>query len=408
VHVQLHKGAATDAVAWLGILVSDTRTLNDVAGRQRAEIGQFDAQSGPVEALDCVAETRGIHGRHNDRGLSRRPAARTHGGDNENVDTAHLRERIQAFIDQHDLIAPGGEVTCLVSGGADSTCLWHALRQLGYGVSALHVNHGLRGGESDEDARFCADRLGAEVVDGRGGTTEDELRRIRYSFAPDRLRATGHTATDQVETLIYRLAASGKTGGIKPRREDGVVRPLLTVWREETEAYCRAEGLEFRPDPTNRHTKRGLIRDEILPRLRELHPAALDNLLRAAEAERWSPLDELLAATSGSRRLDLGGGLTAVREYEQVWLERTPVALEGEVRWGDWRIASDLPGLKVRAWRAGDRLAGRSKKIQDVFVDAKIPRSARETWPLVVRGDEVVAVPGVVEAEGVTAERVSS
>ena len=321
------------------------------------------------------------------------------------VDTHEVRGRISAFIHQHRLIPSGGEVTCLVSGGADSTCLWHALCELGYRVSALHVNHGLRGAGSDDDARFCAERFGAEVVDGRGGTTEDELRRIRYSFATDRVRATGHTATDQVETLLYRLVASGRPGGIKARREDGVVRPLLTVWREETEAYCRAEGLDFRVDPTNAGTKRGLIRTEILPRLRELHPAALDNLLRAAE-ERPSALEELVATTSGSRRLDLGGGVTAVREYDQVWLERTPVALEGEVRWGDWRIASELPGLKVRAWRAGDRLAGRSKKIQDVFVDAKIPRSARDSWPLVVRGDEVVAVPGIVEAEGVEAERV--
>jgi tRNA(Ile)-lysidine synthetase-like protein len=321
------------------------------------------------------------------------------------VDTAALCDRVERFIRQHGLIAPGGEVSCLVSGGADSTCLWHVLRELGYRVSALHVNHGLRGAASDDDARFCAERFGAEVVDGGGGTTEDELRRIRYSFATERLRATAHTATDQVETLIYRLAASGKPGAIKPLREDGVVRPLLTVWREEAEAYCRAEGLEFRVDPTNRETKRGLIREEILPRLEKLHPAARENLLRAAE-ERPSTLDELLASATGSRRLDLGGGLTAVREYEHVWLERTPVALDGEVRWGEWRIASELPGLKVRAWRAGDRLAGRSKKIQDVFVDAKIPRSARETWPLVVRGDEVLAVPGIVEAEGVEAERV--
>jgi tRNA(Ile)-lysidine synthase len=322
------------------------------------------------------------------------------------MDAALLRSRVEEFIRRHELIAPGGEVTCLVSGGADSTCLWHALRELGYRVSALHVNHGLRGAAADEDARFCAERLGAEVVDGRDGRSEDELRRIRYSFATDRLRATGHTASDQVETVLYRLVASGAAKGIKPRREDGVVRPLLTLWREETEAYCRAEGLEFRIDSSNRDTKRGLIRDEILPRLRDLHPAADRNLLRLAAGEP-SPLDALLASTAGSKRLDLGDGLTAVREYERVWLERTPVALEGEVQWGEWRIASDLPGLKVRAWRAGDRLAGRSKKIQDVFVDAKIPRSQRESWPLVVRGDEVVAVPGIVEAEGVRARRVA-
>jgi tRNA(Ile)-lysidine synthase len=270
----------------------------------------------------------------------------------------------------------------------------------------LHVKHGLRGAESEEDAVFCAERFGAEVVDGRGGQTEDELRKIRYSFGSDRRRATGHTASDQVETILYRLVASGSAKGIKPLREDGVVRPLLQVWREETEAYCRAEGLDFRIDSSNRDTKRGLIREEILPRLRELHPAAERNLLRLAEGEPTA-LDELLASTAGSRRLDLGDGLTAVREYESVWLERTPVALEGEIRWGEWEIASEVPGLKVRAWRAGDRLAGRSKKIQDVFVDAKIPRSQRESWPLVVRGDEVVAVPGIVEAEGVRTRRVA-
>jgi tRNA(Ile)-lysidine synthase len=322
----------------------------------------------------------------------------------EKADSATLRGRVEGHIRAHDLIPPGGDVVALVSGGADSTCLWHALRGLGYRVSALHVDHGLRGDESLEDARFCREMLGAEVVDGRGGSTEDELRRIRYSFATDRLRATGHTASDQVETVLYRLVSSGAPGGIKPAREDGVVRPLLPLWREETEAYCRAEGLRFRTDSSNAGTRRGLIRDEILPVLRRLHPGAERNLLRLAEG-RPSRLDDLLAATAGSGRVDLGGGLTAVREYDRVWLEHTPVALDGSVRWGEWTIESDLEGLKVRGWRPGDRLAGRSKKVQDVFVDAKIPRSEREAWPLVVRGREVVAVPGIVDAPGIRAER---
>src|SRR5207247_10302051 len=110
------------------------------------------------------------------------------------MERADLLSRVQDHICRLELIPPGGEVTVLVAGGADSTCAWHVLRELGYGVSALHVDHGLRGAESDEDARFCAHRLGAVVVDGRGGQTEDELRRIRYSFLTDRLRATGHTA----------------------------------------------------------------------------------------------------------------------------------------------------------------------------------------------------------------------
>jgi tRNA(Ile)-lysidine synthase len=320
------------------------------------------------------------------------------------TDPAALRRRVEEHIRGHELIPPGGEVVALVSGGADSTCLWHALGGLGYRVSVLHVNHGLRGAESDEDARFCRDVLGAEVVDGRGGTTEDALREIRYSFATDRLRATGHTASDQVETVLYRLASSGAPGRIKPKREDGVVRPLLPLWHEETKAYCEGEGLAYRTDSSNPETRRGLIRDEILPLLRRLHPGAEKNLLRLAELGP-SRLDDLLAATTGSRRVDLGGGLTAVREYDRVWLEQTPVALEGQVRWGEWTIESELAGLKVRSWRPGDRLAGRSKKVQDVFVDAKIPRSEREAWPLVVKGREVVAVPGLVEAPGIKAER---
>jgi tRNA(Ile)-lysidine synthetase-like protein len=323
------------------------------------------------------------------------------------VDSVGLRERVEAYIRLHGLIEPGGDVLCLVSGGADSTCLWHVLRGLGYRVAALHVAHGLRGAESEEDARFCRGLLGAEVVDAPGrGLSEAELREQRYSFARDRLRATGHTASDQLETVLYRLVSRGAVAGIEPRRADGVVRPLLPVRREETEAYCRAEGLDFREDSSNPDTRRGLIRDEILPLLRRLHPGAERNLLALLdERPRESAARRLLESAGGSARVDLGGGLQAVREYDRVWLERSPVALEGPVRWGPWTIEADGPGLKVRAWRAGDRLAGRRKKIQDVFVDAKVPRSEREAWPLVVRGDEVVAVPGLVEAPGVRATR---
>jgi tRNA(Ile)-lysidine synthase len=318
-------------------------------------------------------------------------------------------ERIDAHIRSHRLIEPGGEVLCLVSGGADSCCLVLALRELGYRAEALHVDHCLRGEESDGDARFCAELLGADVVQADGtGLSEAELRELRYAQRVDRLRATGHTASDQIETILYRLVTSGNTKGIKIRREDGVVRPLLPLWREETEAFCRARGVEFRVDSTNPDTTRGLIRNEVLPLLERIHPAARENLLRSLETRRTLPpaLAELLDAPAASRRVDLGGGVMAVREHDRLWLEQGPVELRGEVDWGGWRIRSELPGLMVRGWRPGDRLAGRSKKIQDVFVDAKIPRSDREGWPLVVRGDEVVAVPGVIEAAGVEAVRV--
>jgi tRNA(Ile)-lysidine synthase len=323
------------------------------------------------------------------------------------VETAAVRRRVEEHIRRERLVEPGGEIVCLVSGGQDSTCLWHALRALGYRVSALHVDHGLRGAESDADARFCAERFDARVVELPGrGLTEAELRERRYAVAPELLRATGHTASDQVETILYRLASSGRTSGIRARREDGVVRPLLPVWRDETAAYCLAEGLEHRVDSTNRDTKRGLIRHEILPLLRRLHPTADRNLLRALERPGSFPgpveraLAELLSSADGSKRVDLGGGRTAVREYSSVWLERSPKRLTRPVRWGRWLIEPRARGLVVRSWRPGDRLASRGVKVQDLFVRAKIPRSERESWPLVVRGDDVVLVPGVACAPG--------
>ena len=313
-------------------------------------------------------------------------------------------ERVERFVREHELIPPRGEITCLVSGGADSTCLWHVLGALGYRVSAVHVDHGLRGGESDADARHCREVLGAEVVSPSAkltqGATEAELRAIRYELTEGRgLRATGHTASDQVETVLYRMVSSGATKAIKPRREDGVVRPLLSVWREDTEAYCREHGLPFRTDSSNRDTKRGLIREEILPLLRRLHPAAERNLLALAAAEPRLPralektLAELLTSTAGTKRADLGGGVRAVREYDTL-------RLEGSVEFGPWRLESDAPGLVVRTRRPGDRLAGRRRKVQDLFVDAKVPSSERDDWPLVVSGDDVVSVPGIAEAPG--------
>ncbi len=319
--------------------------------------------------------------------------------------------RIESFIRDQGLIEPGGEVVCLVSGGADSTCLWHALGALGYRVSALHVAHDLRGDESAEDARHCAAQLDATIVEAPSGSepqgsSEAALRRLRYRATEGLgLRATGHTASDQVESALLGLVASGTPQVIKSRREDGVVRPLLPLWRQETEAYCREHRLAFRLDSSNPGTKRGLIRDELLPLLERLDPRARTSLLSlATRTEPRLPralersLAELLASSAGTKRRDLGGGVRAVREYDTL-------RLEGEVTWGPWTISSDEEGLEVRSRRPGDRLAGRSRKLQDVLVDAKVPRSERDDWPIVVRGGDVVAVPGLVEAPGVLATR---
>jgi tRNA(Ile)-lysidine synthase len=310
-------------------------------------------------------------------------------------------ERVETHIRANALLEPGAGVTCLVSGGADSTCLWHALRELGYPAAAVHVHHGLRGADADADAAHCVEMFGADVVHAPPGGTEAELRELRYGLTAGLgLRATGHTASDQLETVLYRIVSSGSTRGIRSDRGDGVVRPLLPLWREETEAYCRARGLAWRVDASNRETKRGLIRERILPLLEELDPRARANLLAlAADAPRLprtleASLVELLSSTEGTRRADLGRGVRAVREYDTL-------RLEGTVAWGPWRLESDRPGLVVRTRRPGDRLAGRARKVQDVLVDAKVPRDERDDWPLVATEEgAVVAVPGLAEAPG--------
>lgn len=309
-----------------------------------------------------------------------------------------MLQRVESFVRERGLIEPGGAVTVLVSGGADSTCLWHVLRELGYAVSAVHVAHGLRGAESDDDARFCREGLGAEVIEAPRAATEAELRELRYSLTSGP-RATGHTASDQVESVLLGLVASGSPQRIKAKREDGVVRPLLGVWREETRAWLDERGLAHREDSSNAGTKRGLIRDEILPLLERLDPRARASLLALADERPRLPrtlertLAGLLADREGTKSADLGRGVRAVREYGTL-------RLEGAVEWGPWTIEPHRPGLAVRGRRPGDRLAGRAKKVQDLLVDAKVPRAERDGWPLVVSGDEVVAVPGVAEAPG--------
>ena len=145
--------------------------------------------------------------------------------------------------------------------------------------------------------------------------------------------------------MLLRLVSSGNTRGIKARREDGVVRPLLRVWREETEAYCREHGLPFRSDSSNPDTKRGLIRAEILPLLERLDPRARANLLALADDEPRLPrtlersLVQLLATVDGTKAADLGRGVRAVREYDTL-------RLEGAVSWGPWTIESQAPGAR--------------------------------------------------------------
>lgn len=212
--------------------------------------------------------------------------------------TGDLLERVEAG----GLLAGPGQLLAMVSGGRDSVCMLDlAVRLRGpEAVSALHLNYGLRG-EADADERHCAElceRLGVSLAVERprrpegAGNLQAWARDERYAAAArlaeekDATILTGHTADDQVETILYRLASSPSRRallGMKPK--DGrLARPLLGVRREEITAYCEERNLAWRDDASNEEAdyKRNLVRREVIPKLEKIHPAAKQNVLRTA------------------------------------------------------------------------------------------------------------------------------
>jgi tRNA(Ile)-lysidine synthase len=194
------------------------------------------------------------------------------------------------------LIRAGEPLMVMLSGGGDSVCLLDVAVRLGAEVSALHVDHGLRE-DSAADAELCrtlcADLGVALVVERvelpRKGNVQAEARDARYALAERHARgdyAAAHTASDQAETVLYRLAVSpGRRAllGMAPRR-GRLVRPLLTVTREEVRDYCRARRLAWREDPSNADLRfaRARVREKVLPALRALNPAVERNIAETA------------------------------------------------------------------------------------------------------------------------------
>lgn len=434
-----------------------------------------------------------------------------------------MLDQVREDIRRWDMLPAGALVVVAVSGGPDSVALLHALHTLSgefhVRLHVFHMDHGLRGESSREDARFVlalAERMGlpitvAEVPPGKlqamPGSLEANARTLRYREASALARrigarciALGHNRNDQAETVLMRLlrgAGSRGLAGISPVREEGglrYVRPLLGVSRGEIEAYCREAALFPRVDESNLTPVylRNRIRLQLLPLLeREYNPALAANLAQTAAVlrdedallDQWAAqvLDrcrtagagvgfqsgpvlaeptalarrvvrlaareaagggydlgftavtqvlDAMKCPTGSRTIDLPGGLRAVLEYgtcrflgpageppasgSAVW----PVAADGvtvlpelglEVKvtrggmpHGPWEAAFDadrLPGaLSVRFRRPGDRfyptgMTG-SKKLQDLLVDAKVPRRLRDSVPLLTSGDEIIWVIG--------------
>lgn len=221
-------------------------------------------------------------------------------------------------VRREGLLREGRAVLVLFSGGRDSTCLLDVAGHIvgTADVSALHVNYGIRE-EADADQEHCrvmCERLGVGLTVEQAaqrsrrperGNLQAWARTLRYMLAAEIVASTGadvaagHTATDQVETILYRLASSPSRRallGMAP--SNGILRPLLSFTREQTTAYCVERGLAWREDESNESDAyaRARIRSRLVPAFREVHPAAEENVLALAAILREEAefLDDLV------------------------------------------------------------------------------------------------------------------
>ncbi|HEY2053455.1 MAG TPA: tRNA lysidine(34) synthetase TilS [Solirubrobacterales bacterium] len=285
-----------------------------------------------------------------------------------------------ARVEAGGLIAPPRTLVALLSGGRDSVCILDlAVRARGpAAVTALHVDYGLRP-ESHDDAEFCVDlceRLEVELVLERPvrpegpGNLQAWARDVRYAAAVrlaeahDATIVTGHTADDQVETILYRLASSPSRRALLGMKErDGrLARPLLGTTRAEVTAYDEERGLAWREDATNAEEgyARNRVRHGLVPELEAIHPAAVANVLRTAALLRDEA--EVLDGLVGG---ELDGSLGAARgriaharfaelspALRRLVLQRLADAAAGRPVPGAARFADQVAGLT----RGGSRL----------------------------------------------------
>ncbi len=262
-------------------------------------------------------------------------------------------------VREEGLLAAGRPAVVLLSGGRDSTCLLDiAVRVSGASaVTALHVNYGIResAGEDDRHCHALCASVGVELEVRRpgppsSGNVQAWARQVRYREALELAGggdvAAGHTKTDQVETILYRLASSPSRRallGMRPR-DGSLVRPLLRFTREETAAYCIERGLAWREDETNASDAyaRNRIRAGLVPALRRAHPEAENNVIAVAQILRdeAAVLDDLVDQVLGDgERVSLAA------------LRALPVALRRLViqRLADGAAGGFAPGAASRA-----------------------------------------------------------
>ena len=220
--------------------------------------------------------------------------------------TDDVLKRSIEFAAQNAMFCGCGKIIVGFSGGADSCCMLSVLNTLkdeyGFTLTAVHINHGIRGEEAVRDADFCRDFCERNNIEFKlfevnvplvarqtGESVEECARRLRYGIfeslcADEHTRvATAHNADDNAETVIFNIARGSSLKGASgiPAVRDNIIRPILTCTREMTEGYCRENGIEYVTDSTNLcdEYSRNKIRHNVLPVLTDINSAAVFNFL---------------------------------------------------------------------------------------------------------------------------------
>ncbi len=207
-----------------------------------------------------------------------------------------MLDLVSDTVRKYNMLELGERVLVALSGGADSVSLLLALKELGYSVFAVHVNHHLRGEESDRDEAFCANlcrRLGVELyvehVDVRsycfetGKSVEESARVLRYEALGKHSGgckiATAHNLDDCFETTLFNLVRGCGIGGLTgiPPVRDNIIRPLIGTRRDEILEYLKSRGESYVTDSTNLEDdcSRNIIRLNVIPELERINPSLL-------------------------------------------------------------------------------------------------------------------------------------
>ncbi len=311
-----------------------------------------------------------------------------------------LQRRVAESVARTATLRAGEHALLLLSGGADSMALLSLVRAvdrllgLRLQLSALHVDYGLRGADSDRDrlivARGCA---GAEVplyverLRGRlsGRDFQARARDQRYDLARKIAEAhgctvivTAHNRDDQAETILYRLAKYASPRGLvgmRPRERD-LARPLLGLGAAEIREYCRAAGIEYGEDVTNAAPlyARNVLRLEVLPRLEALNPRLAETL--AASAEQAAAEADVLAEAAAAARARVArpAGRGEVAALDLAALAAEPPALRALVLHDLVRDAMGGEALVERRLVEGSRTSGHAPRRRRPFEPRPGPR----------------------------------